>query len=359
MRGAADKEGMEPDSAAVRNGPAHKHRPAPGEHALVRCAGFQCLAHRDADGTWRSVFGNRIISDVLEVLPGVAGGVTPPTSIESLDGLLDRVESLPPAPRVLPRLLSALGNTESDLNHIVDLVAIDTALTANLLRTCNSAFFGASRPVEGVSEAVHRLGFQTVYRTVAMLSAAHCFTSPEPGRLNADRLWRHSVTVAFAALFVAEDTGLDSGLLFTAGILHDLGKVVLAGVKPGASTLPAPGTLEANSDTLDWEVATYGFSHAEVGGRMLKRWHFSEKLAASVRCHHDPEAGGDAARFAACISLADTLAHRLDSSPADPPVTSSEAHTALKILGLAEEQLPRYDDRIRENLQFVEGLCRG
>ena len=292
---------MESDSAAVRNKPAHKQRPAPGEHALVRCAGFQCLAHQDADGTWRSVFGNRIISDVLEIIPRGAGEATPPTSIDSLDELLDRVDSLPPAPRVLPRLLSALGDTETDLDQIVDLVAIDTVLTANLLRTCNGAFFGASQPVEGVSEAVHRLGFQTVYRTVAMLSGAHCFKSPEPGRLDADRLWRHSVTVAFAAQFVAEDTGLDSGLLFTAGILHDLGKVVLARVQAGVSTLPAPGTLEPNGDTLDWEIATYGFSHAEVGGRMLERWHFSGQLAASVRCHHDPEAGGDAAQFARLV----------------------------------------------------------
>jgi putative nucleotidyltransferase with HDIG domain len=349
---------MESDSAAVRDEPAHKQMPVPGEYAVVRCAGFQCLAHRDADGTWRSVFGNRIISDVLEVISGVAGEATPPTSIERLDGLLDRVDSLPPAPRVLPRLLSALSDTATDLHQVVDLVAIDTVLTASVLRTCNSAYFGTARPAEDVAEAVQRLGFQTLYRTIAVVSGANYFKLPKPGRLDADRLWRHSVTVAFAAQFVAEDTGLDSGLLFTAGILHDLGKVVLAGVKAEASTLPAPNTLEANGDMLDWEIATYGFSHAEVGGRMLKRWHFSDQLAASVRCHHDPAAGGDTARFAACISLANTLAHRLDNATAAPPVTNSEAHTALNILGLAEEQLLCYDDRIRENLQFVEGMCR-
>jgi HD-like signal output (HDOD) protein len=97
------------------------------------------------------VIGNRVIPGVLEIISEVYGGVAAPTSIEILDGLLDRVDSLPPAPRVLPRLLSALCDTETDLNQIVDLVAIDTVLTASLLRTCNGAFFGASRPVEGVS----------------------------------------------------------------------------------------------------------------------------------------------------------------------------------------------------------------
>jgi putative nucleotidyltransferase with HDIG domain len=304
------------------------------------------------------VFGNRIISDVLEVIPVLGGGAAPPTSMEGIDGLIDRTDSLPPAPRVLPRLLSALGDTETDLNQVVDLVTIDTVLTANLLRTCNSAYFGTSRPVEDVSEAVHRLGFQTVYRTVAVVSGAHCFKCQEAGGLNADGLWRHSVTTAFAAQFIAADVGLDGSLLFTAGILHDLGKVVLARTRKGADALLVAGTREANDQALEWERATYGFSHAEVGGRMLERWHFSDQLAASVRWHHDPEAGGDAARFAACISLADTLAHRLDNTPTGQPVSSAEAHTALKILGLAQGQLLCYDDRIRENLQFVEEMCR-
>jgi putative nucleotidyltransferase with HDIG domain len=215
-----------------------------------------------------------------------------------------------------------------------------------------------SRPVNDVSEAVHRLGFQTVYRTVAAVSGASCFKSPEPDEPDADRLWRHSVTTAFAAQFVAEDAGLDGSILFTAGILHDLGKIVLPGAQMEAGEPSADGTEEANEDVLRWELATYGFSHAEVGGRMLERWHFSDELAASVKCHHNPETGGRAARFAACVSLADTLAHHLDRKPATQLVTSVEDRTALEILGLAEEQLLCYDERVRENLHFVEGMCR-
>jgi putative nucleotidyltransferase with HDIG domain len=357
LRSLADKEGMEPDYASVRNEPAAKLLPAPGERVRVRCAGFQCLARRDADGTWRSVFGNQVIPHVLEVIPGGDGVAGHPTPRDGIDRLLDQVDRLPPAPRVLPRLLSALSDTETDLNQVVDLVAIDPVLTANLLRACNSAYFGAARPVEGVAEAVHRLGFQAVYRTVAVVSGAYCFKSQESGGLDADQLWRHSVTAAFAAQFIAEDAGLDSGLLFTAGILHDLGKLVLAGVQTGASAMPVAGTVPEN-EGLNWERAAYGFNHAEVGGRMLERWHFSDQLAASVKYHHDARAGGEAARFAAAVSLADTVTHCLDNMPASSPATSAQVHAALEILGLAEGQLLRYDERIRENLQFFEGICR-
>lgn len=349
---------MESDSAGVRGEAAPKAMPAPGERVLVRCAGQQCLAYRDREGIWHRGFDNEKLPAGVEILPEQNRAATPPTLIERIDGLLGGVDRLPPAPRVLARLLGALGDTETDLQQVVELVAIDTALTANLLRICNSACFGATRRVEDVSEAVNRLGFQTVYRTVTVLSGAHCFKSPAPARLDADRLWRHSVTVAFAAQFIAEDVGLDSSPLFTAGILHDLGKVVLAGTQQWAGAPRVADTAEGSGETLQWEKATYGFSHAEVGGRMLERWHFSDLLAASVRYHHEPGAGGDAARFAACISLADTLAHRLDNTPAGQPVTSTEAQTTLNILGAAEEQLLRYDERIRENLDFVEGMCR-
>jgi putative nucleotidyltransferase with HDIG domain len=359
LRGAADKGGMESDSGPVRDGSAFRHVPAPGEHVRVRCRGFQCLARRDADGRWRSVFGNQILADVLEIMPGEpVAGTGPSIPKDEIDRLLDQVDRLPPAPRVLPRLLSALSDTESNLNQVVELVAIDTILTARLLRACNSVFFGTSQPVNDVSEAVQRLGFQTVYRTVAAVSGAQCLKSSGAGGAQADRLWRHSVTSAFAAQFIAQDAGLDSALLFTAGILHDLGKVVLgsAGADPGAP--PAGGSMESTKATLDTEKAIYGFGHAEVGGRILQRWHFSDQLAASVRYHHDPGAGGDAARLAACISLADTIARGLNNPEEDQSQNRAGSRVALDILGLAEEQLLFYDDRVRENLQFIEGMCR-
>ena len=348
---------MEPDLATAQHDAAHKQRLAPGEQVLVRCPGFQCLAYRDAGGIWRSVFGNRELREVREVLSGPdCAAALPPR--DGIDSLLDQVDHLPPAPRILPRLLSALNEVERDISQVVDLVAVDAVLTAKVLQTCNSACFGKSEPVKDVSEAVHRLGFQTLYRSVALVTGANCFKSPQGSALDADRLWRESVTTAFGARFIAEDVGLDCSLLFTAGILHDLGKVVLAGARKGAGALLAGGAAEENREGLEWERATYGFCHAEIGGRLLERWGFGEQLVGSVRYHHDPGAGGEAAQVAACVSLADTLAHRLNDAPADQPVTSPETPTALKLLGLAEEQLLCYNDRIRENLQFVEGMCR-
>ena len=234
--------------------------------------------------------------------------------------------------------------------RVAELVAVDPVLTARLLRMCNNALLGISHPIDDVSEAVHHLGFHAVYRTVAVASGSACFKIKGCAAQEADRLWRHSVTTAFAAQFVAEDVGLDSSSLFTAGILHDLGKVVLAGASTAAHGL-------ANGEALAWEKATYGFNHADVGGRILERWRFSDHLVRSVKFHHDPEAGGDMARMTACVSLADVLSHRVEAGE-DAAECGAQARTAFEILDITEDNIGLYDERVRENLQFVEGMCR-
>jgi putative nucleotidyltransferase with HDIG domain len=338
------------------NNTSTDQQPGEYEQVLVRCAGFRCLAYRDQKGEWRSVFGGHRIPEVLEVVSTLNGEAAPEAATGRIDMLLDRIDKLPAAPRVMPRLLNALSEPETDLDEIVDLVALDTVLTAKLLRTCNSAYFGPSRPVEEVSEAVHRLGYDTVYRTVAILSSSDCFKVRGLSEADADRLWRHSVAVAFGALFVAEDVGLDRGTLFTAGILHDLGKVVLLGIPKEPGTTADDDTPGDSGDALQREAAIYGFTHAEIGGRMMERWHFSDQLAGSVRFHHSPGAAGGGAPFAACVAVANSLAHSLDDP--EGQVTATEVEAALNTLGLAPERMESYYDRIQENLRFAEMMCR-
>src|SRR5437867_4153293 len=229
--------------------------------------------------------------------------------MDTIDEFLDRIDSLPPAPQVLPQLLTTLAEANTDVSRVVDLIAFDPALTAKLLATCNSAFFGKSTPVDDVSEAVNRLGFQTVYRIVAAVRGGNCFRASEGTTSNSGELWRHCVTVAFAAQFVAEDIGADSGLLFTAGMLHDLGKVILAQAYKEDYARLVIETSRLGRTLFEQEKASYGVDHAEVCGRLLERWKFSPPLVASVRFHHDPSAAGEARRLAACVNLADTLAH--------------------------------------------------
>jgi putative nucleotidyltransferase with HDIG domain len=161
--------------------------------------------------------------------------------------------------------------------------------------------------------------------------------------------------VAFASQFVGEDFESQSGLTFTAGVLHDIGKLILAEAYQWDYAAVLNKSSRRNQPLADLEKATFGVDHAEVGARLLERWHFTPQMVASVRYHHAPLGAGELRRLAACINLGDTLAH---SSGEDRAIHDFESDVAVTILGLGAEDVFRHRDRIKENLEFVEVMCR-
>jgi len=219
---------------------------------------------------------------------------------------LKHVEVLPLSPTLLPKLLSKLSDVDANFDEVVEIIAFDPSLTAKLLQICNSAYFGHKSEVNSVADAVSHIGYQAVYLLVAMINGSNCFPQPSPQGVDAVKLWRHSVLVAFYAKFVAESAEADGNALFTAGLLHDLGKIIL-----GQETAP-PDLFRTASDaaSLAREQAVFGCTHAEVGGALLEEWKLPAAIVAAVRHHHAPrEAAEPARRQAACVSLADLIAH--------------------------------------------------
>ena len=149
--------------------------------------------------------------------------------------LLDSVDVLPMSPTLLPKLLPKLSDVDTNFDEVVEIIAFDPSLTSKLLQICNSAYFGHESEVQSVSEAVNRVGYQAVYLLVAMINGSGCFPVKSGSGVDAGKLWRHSITTAFNAKFVAESAGQDGNLLFTAGLLHDLGKVILGQEQPPAA----------------------------------------------------------------------------------------------------------------------------
>ena len=201
--------------------------------------------------------------------------------------LLDKVEVLPLSPTLLPKLLPKLSDVDTNFDEVVEIIAMDPALTAKLLQICNSAFFGHESEVTSVAEAVNRVGYQSVYLLVAMLNGSNCFPWPSPVGVEAGKLWQHSIITAFNTKFIAESAGADGNLLFTAGLLHDIGKVILGQAQPEQ----AAGLFRQPSDaaSTEHELAVFGCTHADVGATLLERWKLPAQLALSVRHHHHPK----------------------------------------------------------------------
>jgi putative nucleotidyltransferase with HDIG domain len=277
--------------------------------------------------------------------------------MDAIDAILDKVEYLPPLPRQVPQLLELLGKEEVDADEVVTLIAFDPTLTTNVMRLCNSVHFGSSRPVTDLQEAVLRLGFNEVYQLVLILSTVDTLTPAQEsyGFETAD-LWKHSVITALAAKTMAKDRGDDDNMAFTAGLLHDVGKVVLAHALKDTYKKLLDDVQQSQMSMLEAEKKFLGVQHAEVGGRILARWKFSAHLVAGVWFHHEPILAQPYEKLAAYMYLANMVAYFMGFGYGYLPFAFRGRADALQILGMDAAELPTYMLKTFETLESVKAL---
>jgi putative nucleotidyltransferase with HDIG domain len=260
--------------------------------------------------------------------------------VNPLDHYIDRVKILPPAPRTLTQLLLVLREEDVPAARVVELIRFDAALTAKILRHCNSAAFGFKEPSQDILDALIRLGFNEIYRMAAAIVAETTLAGALPGYgLGSGDLWQHSVVAAVSARLLARNIGSDENLAFTGGILHDIGKIVLSGAlaQAGASRLRDGGN--AGCCAAERDKLLLGVGHAELGGRLLERWGFPESLIGAVSYHHDPLQAAAHARLAACVYLGNVVANLMGYGPADALGKAQARPEILQFLELPSQDV--------------------
>jgi putative nucleotidyltransferase with HDIG domain len=277
--------------------------------------------------------------------------------MEELDQYINRVKNLPPAPKVLPKLLSLLNDPNSDTSKVVELISFDPGLTANVLQRCNSAFFGAAMPASDIQEAVGRLGFSQVYQVIAAVTGSRTLSPPQKGYGYArGELWKHSVATAVASQRIAECVGEDGTIAFTGGLLHDIGKIILADALEHIYIKLVEETEKNQQSLLETEKKLLGVQHAEIGGRLLAIWKFPADLVASVWFHHQPDSAVTHERIASCVYLGNMIAHFMGFSYGHQAFAFRGRVEALSSLNISSDQLPHFMIETFEKLETVEAL---
>jgi putative nucleotidyltransferase with HDIG domain len=261
------------------------------------------------------------------------------------------LDFLPPSFEILPRLLLLLDDPETNSEAVADLIAVDAGLTADVLRLANMAYFAGSIRVETVQEAIIRLGLREIYRTVMRVVASPVLNSQQKG-LERLQLWKHSLACALASRTLAQHNGDDAEVAYTAGLLHDLGKVLLAR-SVGDPYIALLDECKKNGRTF-WtaEKTAFKTDHAEAGGRLLLKWSFPEHIAAAVAHHHAPQRGPKAhRRIAAWTYLANALAYKIGYGYGSPEYARHPDPETLRLVGLREEDLKTYEPEVQQALE--------
>ncbi len=277
--------------------------------------------------------------------------------MQALDDYISAAHHLVPAPQVLPQILPLLNHPDVDASKVVDLIAYNQSLTGNVLRVCNSAYFSRGTPIDNLQHAVTRIGFRQIYDIVVSVISSVTLARPQKGYgVEANELWEHSVATAVAAQLVARDCQADQQVVFTAAILHDIGKIVLSLALEEVKDKVSFETEKNNLSPIEIEMKLLGVNHAEVGGRLLERWKLPENLIAAVRHHHKPSAATGNERMAACVYLGDFIAYFMGHGYGKHALDLKARDETLKILNLSSEQIPQYMNESFEKLKRVKNL---
>lgn len=229
----------------------------------------------------------------------------------TMDEIIKRVQDLPSLPAVVAELLTTVEQDDVDLHALAGKLALDQSLAAKTLRLANSSFYGMSTKVTTIQQAITVLGFHSIRTLVTACSVTGAFT-PVPGsRFAFEPFWRHAIGTAVCARALARHARLSPETAFTAGLLHDLGTLVLATRYPAEY-----GTVEAYRQQHDCTAgmaqhAIFGYDHARVGSALAAHWKFPRAIQDAVAGHHQPD-GADSVSLALLIHVADALAHALD-----------------------------------------------
>ena len=206
------------------------------------------------------------------------------------EDILARVEDIPPLPGTVIRLMNVLNDPASTVNDIVEIVKYDQAVTTQMLRLCNSAYFGLSHQVNSLNDAMRYLGTTKVMQLLMAVHANSLLSKAQPGYgLDPGILWKHSVAVALASTTFAQRVNLaNANLAFTAGLLHDIGKVVLNEHVGQEFTEIVRLCAEQKLAFSEAETQVLVFSHAEVGGLLAEAWSLPEPIIRAIRHHLNP-----------------------------------------------------------------------
>ena len=221
-----------------------------------------------------------------------------------------RIREIPTLPSVASKVLQILDNPRSSAPDVEQIIMLDQALAARILKLVNSAYYGFPRKISTISQAVVILGFVTVKNLVLSISVADFFIMSGKSRLfNRSQLWRHSVGTAVASKIIARKARFPQlEEAFMAGLLHDVGKVILDHYFSEEFAQVLALIQEKDICMYEAEREVLGVSHAVVGRWIADRWNLPQMLAEVINYHHQPLENKDYWATTALVHTADILA---------------------------------------------------
>lgn len=254
-----------------------------------------------------------------------------------LDDVIKQIKDLPTLPTVAQEMLSNLDEDDTSLDVICEKVALDQSLTAKMLRLANSSYYGANSKVITLQQAVALLGIKNVKELILMASIESSFPAAKCFNFDTKAFWRHSIATAISAELISRTLKMKHDFAFTAGLLHDIGRMVLVTRFPNDYQQVITYREQEDCSLLEAEQAVMGIDHVVVGWLLAKEWEFSDAIQDAIRGHHHPD-DKNLNSIASVIHVANSIVHALDLSKTEDDLVPPISQHAWDTLALSEAQ---------------------
>lgn len=225
--------------------------------------------------------------------------------------ILKKVQDFPGMPGFVMQVMQQLNDPHADIGVIANKLKFDPGMTANVLRLANSAEFGARRSISSLKDAIVRMGLKQLFQLLVTYGIGQRLSHSMPGyELRPAELLNHSLWAALASEELCHVLKIPTpDMVFTGGLLHDMGKLILDPYLEQAKPEILTPVRERQMPFDEAEQMVLGITHAEVGAALLDQWHFPGALVACARCHHHPDQAGEFQPAASIVHIAEFLAY--------------------------------------------------
>jgi putative nucleotidyltransferase with HDIG domain len=272
--------------------------------------------------------------------------------------VIAKVKNLPAVSQAALKLVTLLDQPAVSNEDVVTVLKYDNVMTAKLLRACNSPYFGFEEKISSVEQAVLILGHQQILHMVLSLAFGGAMSTTLPGyAIEAKELWSHSLTTAVAAEQLVKSgvpMEVEPPVAFTAGLLHDIGKLALNQVLDAdAQTAIRSSIVQKHLPRNIAEREVLGTDHCEVGAHLLKTWRLPDEIVEAVARHHRPVTAPEP-KLSAVIHVSNCLAHLVGSSLGWESYAVIADFNANRALGITPEKLESLMISVHDSAGKVE-----
>jgi putative nucleotidyltransferase with HDIG domain len=245
--------------------------------------------------------------------------------------MIELIGALPAMPHIAAQVMQTLARSDATPREIQELIAKDQSLTGQVLQVANSPYYGASRSISTIKEAIIFMGFDSISSLITTAVVKDMFSRVSN---EGAQLWEHSICCATAAKHLGGALGVQNlDTAFLVGLLHDIGKSVLFLQVP-EKMRDIVLSVNGGESFIETERERLGFTHAQVGQSLAQKWRLTLTMEEVIANHHEPECSKNAGELTHIVSIANSLCHKLSIGLTKRPAIDPYKLESVKVLGL-------------------------